>query len=145
MQRFRRKTLKAALRNGNENWMAAHLETTSHRWVRQQIAGHRIYDFFCRELGVAIEVDGEDHEPDYDHWRDLDDWRYARVLVLHVENRNEADAYRAMEEIAVTGTWANRLEAIPPEPRPLQPTRSLRPRRKTRGARRPLPRRRRTS
>jgi hypothetical protein len=90
-------------------------------WVRQQIAGHRIYDFFHRSLGVAIEVDGDDHEPDYDHWRDLDDWNYRRVIVLHVENQNEADAARALAEIGRTGSWQERLAANPPVPSPVVP------------------------
>lgn len=132
MRRYRTATLRVARRNPHEQWMARLLAETGHEWTPQQIAGHRIYDFWCRELGVAVEVDGPDHDPDWDHWRDCDDWRYRRVLVLHVRNHDGADAARALREIAVTGRWTDRLAALPPE---TLPSSLQEPRRRARTAR----------
>ena len=57
-----------------------------HRFRRQHPVGPWIVDFFCAELGVAVEVDGESHamgDPGYDARRDADlSMRGVRVVRL---------------------------------------------------------------
>jgi very-short-patch-repair endonuclease len=98
--------------NQNENWFAAKLESTRKAWTRGAVWGYRVFDFWCHELGVAVEVDGPEHRPDYDGYRD--DYNFGRsgIIVLRVRNRNEDDAARALQAIHAATTWAVRREQL---------------------------------
>ncbi len=56
----------------------------------------RIFDFFCSELGVVVEVDGPEHNEDWDTFRDEGTFRSSSIVVLRVRNRNEEDAAEAV-------------------------------------------------
>lgn len=98
--------------NPNENWFAAKLDATGRAWTRGAVWGYRVFDFWCHELGVAIEVDGPEHRPDYDAYRDEYNLRRSGIVVLRVRNRNEEDAARAIEAIGNATTWSARREAL---------------------------------
>ena len=38
-----------------------YLRQSDHRFLRQKVIGNYIVDFYCSELGLAIELDGETH------------------------------------------------------------------------------------
>lgn len=95
-------------RNPNENWMRDKLKATPFKWTRQPTWGYRIFDFFSQVLGVAIEVDGPEHDAGYDAYRDEYNFRRSGLVVIRVRNRNEQDAAFALAAIAVIDTWKER-------------------------------------
>lgn len=100
--------IERALNNPNENWMWKKLQRTSYKWSRQARFGYRIFDFWCHRLGVAIEVDGPEHNVGWDMYRDEYNFRHSAVVVLRVRNRNEADADRAIGLLGRVGIWSKR-------------------------------------
>lgn len=113
MRTFQRVNLRVALRNPNENWMAAHLAGTGLRWTRQAVWGKRIFDFWCSALGIAVEVDGPEHRPAWDAFRDEQDHRISGILVLRVRNRHEGDAAAVLATLAAgPGSWNARRKAL---------------------------------
>jgi very-short-patch-repair endonuclease len=100
--------LTRALSNSNENWLFARLEATGFKWTRQATWGYRIFDFWCHELGIAVESDGPEHDRQYDAHRDEYNLRRSGVLVLRVRNKNEEDVAVAISAIAEAKTWRDR-------------------------------------
>jgi len=98
--------------NRNENWMADKLKTTSRQWTRQAQWGYRLFDFWCGELGVAIEVDGPEHHAGRDSYRDEYNFRRSAIVVLRVRNGNEEDAARTMIVLETLGTWEERRKLL---------------------------------
>lgn len=88
----------------NEDWMATKLP----RWTRQAEWGYRLFDFWNARLGCAVEVDGPEHDPNYDQYRDEWAFRRSAIVVLRVRNRNEQDADHAILTIGKLGTWIDR-------------------------------------
>lgn len=101
-----------SLRNPNENWMALKLNATVRKWTRQATWGMRLFDFWCAELGIAVEVDGPEHREDYDAYRDEYNFRRSGIVVLRVRNLNEEDAEKALAAISREVTWKERREAL---------------------------------
>ena len=94
--------------NGNENWLAQKLESSGRKWTRQANWGYRIFDFWCHELGIAVESDGPEHNSTYDAHRDEYNFRRSGIVVLRVRNRNEVDVCAALAMIAKAETWKER-------------------------------------
>jgi len=94
--------------------MAAKLRTTPHKWTKQAMWGYRLFDFWSDELGVAVEVDGLEHNAAYDAYRDRYNWCRSAILVLRVKNFDEADAAAALEAISKAETWEERRERVRP-------------------------------
>lgn len=94
--------------NRNERWMMEILDRTGVKWTRQTRWGYRIFDFWSPVLGVAVEVDGLEHDPAYDAHRDEYNFRRSAVVVLRVRNRNEEDAEFVLRMISKLGPWKDR-------------------------------------
>lgn len=109
MRRMKSLNASATIKNVNENWMAEKLDKT---WSRQVVKGFRVFDFWNHKLGVAIEVDGNEHDRDYDNYRDEYNFRRSGIVVLRVRNRNEDDAYQALLAINKLTSHKLRKEAI---------------------------------
>jgi very-short-patch-repair endonuclease len=92
------KTSKAEL------WMFEKLNQTGLKWTRQAIWGYRLFDFWCHDLKIAIEVDGPEHNKNYDSFRDKYNLNRSNILVLRVRNFNEDDAQKALKAIEVFKT-----------------------------------------
>jgi len=105
MQRRRAQNLELARRNPNENWLRDKLRATGYRWTRQAVWGYRIFDFWNARLGIAIEVDGPEHDRARDKERDELDYVTSGIRVLRVRNRNEADAAHALRLIRCADAW----------------------------------------
>lgn len=108
--------------NSNELWMYGKLKQTGLKWTRQATWGYRIFDFWCQQLGIAVEVDGQEHNATYDSYRDEANYFKSGIRVLRVRNRNEEDAARVLHAIARSENWTDRrltlglkpIKAIPP-------------------------------
>jgi very-short-patch-repair endonuclease len=104
--------MAVAKHNPNESWMRSKLAATDLRWTRQPIWGYRLFDFWNYALGIAVEVDGPEHQPDYDAYRDEYNFRRSGIVVLRVRNRNEEDADMAIQFIKASCTLQERKKAI---------------------------------
>ena len=111
MNEMRARNRILAAHNLNERLMAEKLAATGLKWTPQATWGYRIFDFWNKEKGIAVEVDGPEHRPGWDKLRDFHNWEVSRILVLHVRNRNEGDAARALEIIAKQPSWDERHAA----------------------------------
>jgi very-short-patch-repair endonuclease len=101
--------LRAALSNENENWMA---DLLGAEWKRQAIWGKRIFDFWNALLGIAIEVDGTEHDSEYDCYRDEYSFRRSGIVVLRVRNGNAEDAEKAIRFVKSADLWSVRKERL---------------------------------
>lgn len=109
MMRLRQaQCLTNSLKSKAENWMAFHLATTGFRWIRQARWRGRVFDFWCRELGVAVEVDGREHRAEDDARDDRVALTLGNILVYRVRNMNDADAQKVLRQIMKTPSWATR-------------------------------------
>jgi len=108
MKMRQKQNLEISLRNPNEHWMADKLSQTNVKWSRQSQRGFRIFDFWCHTLGIAVEVDGPEHNKRYDAFRDSENLRVSGIVVLRVRNRNERDAKKALDFISRAETWNER-------------------------------------
>lgn len=102
--------------NPNEAWMAEKLLTLVWKWGRQSRWGYRIFDFWCVEKGIAVEVDGPEHNKQWDKVRDDYNLQRSGILVLRVRNRNEADAAAVLKRIDAECTWNERREKLGAKP-----------------------------
>lgn len=100
--------------NPNENWAAKYLNkrTTGHRWKRQAQWGYRLYDFWCSTLGIAVEIDGDTHDPNYDRSRDEYNYNKSGIVVLRVRNRSEKDMKKALIKIQQSECWNTRRKRL---------------------------------
>jgi len=104
--------LARAIHNQNENWFWIKLSATGRKWTRQAQWGYRIFDFWCHDLGVAVEVDGPEHRKSWGAHRDEYNLRRSGILVLRVRNGNEEDAAAALQAISTAETWTARKERL---------------------------------
>ena len=112
MQERKRQNAHRSKFNAAENWMAAKLKTTGFNWSRQVIWGYRIFDFWHCVKGIAIEVDGAEHDGEYDAYRDRYTFLRSGVVVIRVRNFNEDDARIALWLMDEVGEWKQRKERI---------------------------------
>lgn len=112
MAEYKAANVAASKDNPNEIWMARKLKMTGHKWTRQARWGFRIFDFWCAALGIAVEVDGPEHEKAWDAKRDAQDYEISGIVVLRVRNMNEEDARAALEKIASSCSWNMRRLAL---------------------------------
>lgn len=116
MRQRQQENLQRSLTNCNENWMAQLLKPrrVKEHWERQYRWGYRIYDFFSMKLGIAIEVDGPEHDKNYDTFRDVHNFLRSGVVVLRVRNKNEDDAQAVLRFVEVSSTRLERRRLIAP-------------------------------
>ena len=112
MRRRQIENRERAERSRAERWMFVKLATTGHRWTRQAQSGLRLFDFWNHQLGIAVEVDGPEHDPERERKRDYAVRQQRAILVLRVRNFNEDDARKALRTIATIDTWNIRRRAI---------------------------------
>lgn len=57
--------------------------------------------FWNSKLGCAIEVDGPEHDRDYDNYRDEYNFRRSGIVVLRVRNKNEEDLDEVLRVVSL--------------------------------------------
>lgn len=98
--------------NRNENWMFEILKRTGLKWSRQAQWGYRLFDFWNAAKGIAVEVDGPEHDPEYDCIRDAFNYKKSGIVVLRVRNGNDEDAAKTVVAIHSSGTWNERRVSL---------------------------------
>jgi len=113
MRMRQEQNISRAVNNTNENWMYAKLLETPYKWKRQALWGYRIFDFWCHNLGIAVEVDGPEHNIKYDAYRDEYNFRRSGILVLRAKNLNEHEAkHCVMLYLKNPFTWKERKDFL---------------------------------
>ena len=64
---------------------------------RQRVIGHYIVDFYCKQLGLVIEIDGESHnyKIEYDETREA----FLKALKLEIIHFNDIDIKNDMDSV----------------------------------------------
>lgn len=100
---FREVNMKKSEKNINENLVMSYLPSKIKgkdiTWERQYIFGYRILDFYCPQLKIAIEVDGIEHNKDYDSYRDEYLFRVEGVVTFRVRNQNIPDIEKVLNTL----------------------------------------------
>lgn len=100
----------------SENWFEreylSQLEGPRLKYSRQAAWGYRIWDFWFHQLGVAIEIDGPEHKPSYDRYRDTYNLLRSGIIVLRAKNFDAASSERAIEDVRRECTWKERRTAL---------------------------------
>lgn len=95
-----------------EAWMWAKLKTTGLKWRRQAQSGFRLFDFWNHRLGLAIEVDGPEHDSAQDAVHDATVYQQRGIVVLRVRNFHEGDARDALQAIIFADSWNERRRLL---------------------------------
>jgi very-short-patch-repair endonuclease len=95
-----------------EQWAYEYLKPINTQWVRQAIWGCRLFDFFSIKRGIAVEIDGPEHNKDYDRIRDEYNYYRSGILVLRVHNFNEHDMRMVIQEITKGETRKQRRKRV---------------------------------
>lgn len=112
MRMRKAQNIERSIHNPNENWMAERLKVTGIKFSRQAIWGYRLFDFWNHVLGVAIEVDGDEHNPNYDAYRDEYNFRRSAIVVLRARNQDESDADKIIAKLATLTSKIERRSII---------------------------------
>lgn len=100
------------LKSKAEAWFNEKLKETNLKWTRQAIWGYRLFDFWNHKIGVAIEVDGKEHNKWVDKLKDNYNFKRSGIIVLRVDNFNEEHATEALEAIKKMDLWVVRRERM---------------------------------
>ena len=85
-----------------------YLSKTGLKWTREAAWGFRLFDFWNHALGVAVEIDGPEHNSELDRWRDHKEWERSRIIVIRIKNFNEIDGQKFLEQIKTIKPWTER-------------------------------------
>lgn len=91
-----------------ESWANLRLKETGLKWTRQAQWGYRLFDFWNDRLGIAVEIDGTEHNKKYDKYRDDYNYKRSAIIVLRVKNFNNTDMDEAISTIIKSKTWIER-------------------------------------
>lgn len=105
MKMRQRQNIEQSRHSSAETWMAAKLKTTGMKWTRQAQSGVRVFDFWNHVLGIAVEVDGPEHDEAREKARDYMAYQARGIVVLRVKNFDEVGADLVLRAIAVSDTW----------------------------------------
>lgn len=86
MRMRRSQNWELSKRSAAEYWMRDNLRHSGYTFARQIPWGNRLFDFWNLALGIAVEVDGPEHDKAYDAYRDEYNFRRSGIVVLRVPN-----------------------------------------------------------
>lgn len=109
MRHRRQQNIELSLRNQNENTAFSIIKKHSNlKWERQKAWGCRLFDFWCGHMGVAIELDGPEHDPEYDAVRDRHNELRSAIAVFRIKNGDWGRLIEAVQEIHAMPCWKER-------------------------------------
>lgn len=113
MKFFKDVNSQSSLRNKNENRFCELLETkTNLKFSRQAIWGRRIFDVWVDRLGLAFEIDGNEHVERIDKYRDEWIFRRSGIVVIRVKNPLVDRFFENLPNFETIGTWKSRRERL---------------------------------
>jgi very-short-patch-repair endonuclease len=81
-------------------------------WTRQACWGNRIFDFWDADLGVAIEIDGPEHQRRPDLAQDRWHARRSAIATFRVRNGDERQLARVIDVTNRLRTWPERRRSL---------------------------------
>ena len=95
-----------------EEWFFKYyLSKTNLKWNKQCRWGFRLFDFWNHHLGLAVEVDGPEHNTETDLIGDFKEWERSRIITIRVRNFNKDDARYFLERLPRIEPWNDRRVA----------------------------------
>ncbi len=70
---------------------------TSYKWIKQHIVGNYILDFFCFELGLCVEIDGESHIENKEY--DVERTSFLETLGIKVKRYSNIEVKTNIEGV----------------------------------------------
>lgn len=102
----------SCLLSNAETWAAECLKMTGLKWTRQALWGCRLFDFWNAQKGIAVEIDGPEHNKTVDLARDKYVYERSGIVVLRVSNFDSARMNEAIEEINKSVLWKCRRDKL---------------------------------
>jgi very-short-patch-repair endonuclease len=91
-----------------ELWAYQKLKLSPLKWKTQAVWGCRLFDFWCGLKGCAIEMDGPEHDPVYDSFRDNYNKIRSFIEVFRVPNFNAGALDEAIKKAVALPDWKDR-------------------------------------
>lgn len=82
------------------------------QWRHQSLWGFRIFDWWLSRKGAAVEVDGDEHDINYDAYRDEYNFRRSAIVVFRVKNGDFKAAEETGYKIKRLNLWKERRKEI---------------------------------
>ena len=79
---------------------------------RQAIWGYRLYDFWFHDKGIAIEIDGIEHDKVYDEYRDKYNYLRSGILVYRSTNFDSDRIHGVCKSIINDSSWIDRKKIM---------------------------------
>lgn len=98
-----------------EDWAWQRIRQCGVKISRQAQWSCRLFDFWCADKGVAIEIDGPEHDADYDAHRDRYNYVRSAIVVLRVRNFDAAGLQRAIDLLLGECSWSERRVRVAEE------------------------------
>lgn len=108
----RAENLEFAKQSRAENWAASKLMRLGMGCERQKIWGCRLFDFYFPVKGIAVEIDGPEHDADYDAIRDAYNLARSGILVLRVKNFDDTALSEVVGQIKASPNFKKRKELL---------------------------------
>lgn len=103
---------RAAWLKAENEFMQKFLIPTGIKFSRQAQWGYRLFDFWVHDKGVAIEIDGPEHNRGYDAHRDLYNFLRSGIIVLRVRNFHVEDSVAAAKNLVAECSWHDRRACL---------------------------------
>lgn len=92
-----------------EKWFYEnYLNQTNMTWTFQARWGWRLFDFWNHKKGIAIEVDGPEHNKFKDLIKDEIEIKRSAIITIRVKNFDSDSSMRAIEKIISEKDWNTR-------------------------------------
>lgn len=112
MNRMKQINLHTCLYSKAESWAKVRLEETGLKFTRQAQWGYRLFDFWNHHKGIAVEIDGVEHNRKIDIFKDKVDYEVSGIIVFRVNNFNEEEMNNAIEGIGKSVCWNDRRKYL---------------------------------
>lgn len=113
MRLRQRQNLERSKSNDNENAAARIIASISIlKWKRQALWGCRIFDFWCHTKGAVIEIDGPEHDLEYDLARDEYNALRSAIIVIRIKNGDWDYLVSALSHLDTIPDWSERRTAL---------------------------------
>lgn len=101
IREVQKKQKKITLKNPAENWFSMKIKNDLSKFTfsRQKKMGFRVFDFWCKKIRVAIEIDGKQHNRQWDLLRDQKYQERFHLKVYRIWAFNESDYKEVLKNL----------------------------------------------
>lgn len=113
MRMRKAQNLARARNNPNECEAFKVLKDAGKTPSRQAVWSWRIFDFWWSFEGVALEMDGAEHDPVWDEIRDRYNFARSGILVYRAVNGDMVRVRKVADAVKGAGAWDDRRPEVP--------------------------------